>query len=58
MKTFEIIIYDWDKEIEYERCIIKCNTYAEMMKFANRHCQELMVKYDLQEIYWNYTEVI
>lgn len=58
MKTFEIVIFDWDKEIEYERRIIKCDTYAEMMALVDKRCQELMKELDLEEIYWNYEEVV
>lgn len=58
MKTFEIVIYDWDKEIEYERRIIKCDTYAEMMSLAEKRCDEIMKEYNLDEVCWNYTEVV
>ena len=58
MKTFEIVIYDWDTEIEYERRIIKCDTYAEMITLAGERCQEIMKEYNLDEICWNYTEVV
>lgn len=58
MKTFEIVIYDWYKEIEYERRIIKCDTYAEMMSLTEQRCQEIMKEYNLDEVCWNYTEVV
>lgn len=54
---FEVVFFDWYEEIEYERHTIECNTYAEMMKFAEHRCKEIMIERDLQEIYWNYTEV-
>ena len=58
MKTFEIVIYNWNKEIEYERRIIKCDTYAEMMSLTEQRCQEIMKEYNLDEVCWNYTEVV
>ena len=58
MKTFEIVIYDWDKEIEYERRIIKCDTYAEMMSLTEQRCQEIMKEYNLDEVCWNHREVV
>lgn len=58
MKKFKIVFFNWDDEIEYERHTIECNTYAEMLSFAERRCQEIMIERDLQNIYWNYTEVI
>ena len=58
MKTFEIVIYDWDKEIEYERRIIKCDTYAEMMTLVEHRCQEIMKEYNLDEVCWNHREVV
>ena len=58
MKTFEIVIYDWDKEIEYERRIIKCDTYAEMMTLVEQRCQEIMKEYNLDEVCWNHREVV
>lgn len=58
MKTFEIVIYNWNKEIEYERRIIKCDTYAEMICLAEQRCQEIMKEHNLDEVCWNYTEVV
>lgn len=57
MKTFEIVIYDWDAEVEYERRLIECETYGETMAFAEKRCQEIMEEKDLQGVCWNYTEV-
>lgn len=58
MKTFEIVIFNWDEETEYERHLIKCNTYDEMLTFAENRCQKVMEEKDLQEISWNYREVV
>ena len=58
MKTFEIVIYDWDAEVEYERRLIECKTYGEMMTFAEKRCQEIMEEKDLHGVCWNYTEVV
>ena len=57
MKTFEIVIYDWDAEVEYERHLIECATYGEMMTFAENLCQKVMEEKDLQGVCWNYKEV-
>lgn len=57
MKIFEIVIFDWYKEIEYARIAVQCETYGEMMSIAEKKCQEIMEKYKLDDIYWNYTEV-
>ncbi len=57
MKTFELVFFNWDEAIEYERRIIKCDTYAEMLVLAGRRCNELMEELNLEDIYWNYTEV-
>ena len=54
---FEIVFFDWYEEIECERHIIECNTFAEMLNFAERRCQEIMVERDLQEVCWSYMEV-
>ena len=58
MKVFEIVIYDWDKEIEYARIAVQSETYEEMMDIASAKCQEIMEKYKLDDVCWNYTEVI
>lgn len=58
MKTFEIVIFDWDKEIEYAHIAVQCETYGEMMSIAEKKCQETMKKYKLDDICWNYTEVV
>lgn len=55
---FEVIFFDWYEEIEYERHIIDCNTYDEMLSFAERRCKKIMIERDLQDICWNYTEVM
>lgn len=55
---FEVVFFDWYEEIEYERHIIDCNTYDEMLSFAERRCKEIMIERDLQDLCWNYTEVI
>lgn len=57
MKTFEIVIFNYDKEIEYARIAIQCETYGEMMNIAAKKCQEIMDKYKLDDVCWNYTEV-
>ena len=57
MKIFEIVIYDFDNEIEYARIAVQCETYGEMMNIASDKCQEVMEKYKLDYICWNYTEV-
>lgn len=58
MKIFEIVIYDFDKEIEYARIAVQCETYGEMMSIAEKKCQEIMEKYKLDNISWNYREVV
>ena len=58
MKTFEIVIFDWYKEIEYARIAVQCETYGEMMGIAEKKCQEIIKEYNLEEICWNYTEVV
>ena len=57
MKIFEIVIFDWYKEIEYARIAVQCETYGEMMSIAEKKRQEIMEKYKLDDICWNYTEV-
>lgn len=57
MKIFEIVIFDWYKEIEYARIAVQCETYGEMMSIAEKKCQETMEKYKLDDICWNYTEM-
>lgn len=57
IKTFELVFFNWNKEIEYERRLIKCDTYGEMMKIAENRSQEIMIEKDLEEICWDYTEV-
>ncbi|MBQ1988957.1 MAG: hypothetical protein II234_03520, partial [Clostridia bacterium] len=42
MKIFEIVIFDWYKEIEYARIAVQCETYGEMMSIAEKKCQEIM----------------
>ena len=54
---FEIVIFDWDKEIKYARIAVQCETYEEMMSIASAKCQEIMEKYKLDDVCWNYTEV-
>lgn len=58
MKIFELVIYDFDKEIEYARIAVQCETYGEMMSIAEKKCQEIMEKYKLDNICWSYTEVV
>ena len=58
MKTFEIIIYDWNAEVEYERYIVECDTYGDLLTLAGKRCQEIMKEKDLQEVCWNYREVV
>ena len=58
MKTFEIIIYDIDVEVEYEHRLIKCNNYYEMMHLAEQRCQEIMEEKDLLSVCWGYKEVV
>ena len=58
MKTFEITIFDWDNETIYERCTIQCDTYGEMMTLVEQRCQEIMAEHDLDEVDWNYMEVV
>ena len=57
MKTFEIVIFDWNKALEYARIAVQCETYGEMLDIASAKCQEIMEKYKLNEVCWNYTEV-
>ena len=42
MKIFEIVIFDWYKEIEYARIAAQCETCGEMMSIAEKKCQEIM----------------
>ena len=56
MKVFEIVIFDWDKETEYARIAVKCETYGEMMDVVRKKCGEIMEKYKLDEVCWDYTE--
>ena len=58
MKIFEIVIFDWYEEIEYARIAVQCETYGEMMSIAEKKCQEIMEKYKLDDICWNYTEAV
>lgn len=58
MKTFELVFFNWNKEIEYARHIIKCDTYAQMMSTAESLANAIMWDKDLEEICWNYTEVV
>jgi hypothetical protein len=57
MKIFEIVIFDWDKEIEYARIAVQCETYGDMMNIASAKCQEIMERYKLDNVCWNYEEV-
>lgn len=57
MKIFEIVIFDFDKEIEYARIAVQCETYGELISIASAKCQEIMEKYKLDDVCWNYTEV-
>ena len=57
MKIFEIVIYDFDKEIEYARIAVQCENYYELMFIAKEKCEEIMEKYKLDDVCWNYTEV-
>ena len=57
MKTFEITIFDFYNETIYDRRIIKCDTYGEMMRLVEQRCQEIMAEHDLDEVDWNYMEI-
>lgn len=57
MKKFIISFYDWDEEFEYERRTMEFLDYDEMMEFAGKRCQEIMVEKDLPSICWHYVEV-
>ena len=55
---FEIVIFDIDTEKVYARMATFCNSYDEMMSIASQRCQEVMEKYKLDDVCWNYTEVM
>ena len=55
---FEIVIYDIDTEKVYARMATFCSSYDEMMRIASQRCQEIMEKYKLDDVCWNYTEVM
>jgi len=54
---FNIYIFDWDTEYEYERATIQCDTYSEMMKYAENLCSKVMKEHNLESVCWNYEEV-
>lgn len=58
MKVFEIVIFNFETEKEYARIAVQCETYGEMMDIASAECQEIMEKYKLDDVCWNYTEVV
>lgn len=57
MKIFEIVIFDCDKGIEYAHIAVQCENYYELMFIAKEKCEEIMEKYKLDDVCWNYTEV-
>ena len=57
MKTYEIVIYDFDENdevIEYDRFTVETDIPGEMMHAASKRCQEVMEEHDLDSVYWNY----
>jgi hypothetical protein len=55
--VFEILIYDTNSEKIYAQMGISCDSYGEMMDIASAKCQEIMEKYNLDDVCWNYKEV-
>ena len=58
MKHFTLVFFDWDKEVVYDTMHHSCETYADMMIAAEKRCDELMRELDIDNICWNYTEII